>query len=450
MNFSSERLFKMKIKISIDYVQHIKHMEVVLDFEKNNIACIVSKNGIGKTTLLKSLSFLYNPSVLKKTSPYGILNTGSKITIEYLNDTYNFVYSPALKYLECKGKINLKHNCSLELSTPYGERFQRFSKLSASDSVLRANLIHKKYEHAAQMSAFLKLIYDSNKFDDLNTTNINGIDYYFLFSENGRYIREDHFSTGEYFVINLYRLLNSNNDLIIIDEIDTSLDAAAQVRLIKELRFLCNSRNKKILFTTHSLALLRTLEEDNEALLYLDSNDGVITSTPCSYNFVKSAMFGFIGYDRYILTEDIVLEKYLERLLSKIKSKNSYKIIFVGGCQGVVSLMERNKHQKFLADPENVISVLDGDVRNEILGNRKAVSNIFFIPFESIEKEIFKKYKERGRYKLPKVGFKNSGAKYIYEKLLEKLSFDKVIGIVEKGHKESIEELKRMLTNFMK
>jgi hypothetical protein len=153
-------------------------------------------------------------------------------------------------------------------------------------------------------------------------------------------------------------------------------------------------------------------------------------------------MFGFIGYDRYILTEDIVLEKYLERLLSKIKSKNSYKIIFVGGCQGVVSLMERNKHQKFLADPENVISVLDGDVRNEILGNRKAVSNIFFIPFESIEKEIFKKYKERGRYKLPKVGFKNSGAKYIYEKLLEKLSFDKVIGIVEKGHKESIEELK--------
>jgi ABC-type cobalamin/Fe3+-siderophores transport system ATPase subunit len=56
----------MKIKISIDYVQHIKHMEVVLDFEKNNIACIVSKNGIGKTTLLKSLSFLYNPSVLKK------------------------------------------------------------------------------------------------------------------------------------------------------------------------------------------------------------------------------------------------------------------------------------------------------------------------------------------------------------------------------------------------
>jgi ABC-type dipeptide/oligopeptide/nickel transport system ATPase subunit len=102
------------------------------------------------------------------------------------------------------------------------------------------------------MSAFLKLIYDSNKFDDLNTTNINGVDYYFLFSENGRYIREDHFSTGEYFVINLYRLLNSNNDLIIIDEIDTSLDAAAQVRLIKELRFLCNSRNKKY-YLPHTL-----------------------------------------------------------------------------------------------------------------------------------------------------------------------------------------------------
>ncbi|ELA2602949.1 hypothetical protein RFI23_000001, partial [Klebsiella aerogenes] len=106
--------------------------------------------------------------------------------------------------------------------------------------------------------------------------------------------------------------------------------------------------------------------------------------------------------------------------------------------------------QLFLSEPKNVISVLDADVKNEILGNKSSIPNIYFIPFDSIEKELFKKYKDRTRYKLPKVGFKNSGAKYIYEKLLEKLSFEKVIGIVEKGHKDAIDDLKRILTTFMR
>ncbi|EFN7786059.1 AAA family ATPase [Escherichia coli] len=440
----------MQIKINVQHIQHVKNMDVLLDLEKYNIACIVSKNGVGKTTLLKSLSMLHKPSIIKQTSPTGILNEKSKIEIELYGNTYKFFYSPAIDYLEIKGNINLEHTYSLELSTPFGDRFQKFSKLSSLDALFRANVITQKYIPADDMSSFLNIIYDNNKFKELKTTNIDGVDYFFLIAANGRYIREDHFSTGEYFIINLFRLLNSDKNIIIVDEIDTSLDAAAQVRLIKHLRELCQEKNKKIIFTTHSLALLRTLDEEHELLLFLEDNDGVVSSTPCSYNFVKSAMFGFTGYDRYILTEDIVLEKYLNRLLSKIQSKNSYKIIYVGGCQGVISLMDRNKHQLFLSEPKNVISVLDADVKNEILGNKSSIPNIYFIPFDSIEKELFKKYKDRTRYKLPKVGFKNSGAKYIYEKLLEKLSFEKVIGIVEKGHKDAIDDLKRILTTFMR
>lgn len=440
----------MQIKINVQNIQHVKNMDVSLDLENYNIACIVSKNGVGKTTLLKSLSMLHRPSIIKQTSPIGILNTNSKINIELHGNTYNFFYSPAIEYLECKGTINLNHTYSLELATPFGERFQKFSKLSSLDLNFRANILQNKYENAGEMIEFLNIIYDNEKFNDLKTTNIEGVDYYFLFSGNGRYIREDHFSTGEYFIINLFRLLSSDKNIIIVDEIDTSLDAAAQVRLIKHLRVLCQEKQKKIIFTTHSLALLRTLDEEHELLLFLEDNSGVVSSTPCSYNFVKSAMFGFIGYDRYILTEDIVLEKYLDRLLSKIQSKNTYKIIYVGGCQGVVSLMDRNKHQRFLSDPKNVISVLDADVKNEILGKRQSIPNIFFIPFESIEKELFKKYKDRAKYKLPKVGYRTSGAKHIYEKLLEKLSFEKVIGVVEKGHKKEIDDLKRVLSTFMK
>ncbi|QYM96276.1 ATP-binding protein [Dickeya ananatis] len=440
----------MNLNIKIENIQHIVSMEVKIDLQNYNMACIVSKNGVGKTTLLKAFSMLYRPSIIKQTCPTGIISEDSKIEISIDDSIYKFFYSPAIDYLESKGFVRTNKTYSLELATPFGDRFQKFSKLSALDDQLRTNVLINNYQTADEMSDFLNSIYENTKFKELKTTMIDGVDYYFLIAKNGRYIREDHFSTGEYFIINLYRHLSSTKDILIIDEIDTSLDAAAQVRLITHIREMCKKSNKKIIFTSHSLALLRTLQEDHELLLFLENEEGVVKATPCSYNYVKSSMYGFVGYDRYILTEDIVLEKYLIRILSTIKSKNSYKVIFIGGCQGVISLMDRNKHQQFLSNPKNVISILDGDVKKEILSEKTSIPNIYFIPFDSIEKELFKKYRDRTRYKLPKVGYRNSGAKHIFEKLSDKLSFDKIIGIVEKGHRPEIDSLKQILVDFMR
>jgi ABC-type Mn2+/Zn2+ transport system ATPase subunit len=74
--------------------------------------------------------------------------------------------------------------------------------------------------------------------------------YYAIVKDDGTYIREDYLSSGEYFLINLYRTIKGSSQLIVIDEIDISLDAAAQANLAKWLRGF-TKYERKILY--HSL-----------------------------------------------------------------------------------------------------------------------------------------------------------------------------------------------------
>ncbi|WP_031312981.1 AAA family ATPase, partial [Escherichia coli] len=104
---------------------------------------------------------------------------------------------------------------------------------------------------------------------------IKGANYYFLPLDNNRYIREDYFSSGEFFVISIFRMITSSSQLIIIDEIDVSLDSSAQVSLMSAVRNICVERNKKVLFTTHSLAIMKTIYEYGTPIIYLKNENGI-------------------------------------------------------------------------------------------------------------------------------------------------------------------------------
>jgi len=202
-------------------------------------------------------------------------------------------------------------------------------------------------------------------------------------------IREDYLSSGEYFLIRLYRTITGPASLVVVDEIDISLDAAAQVKLLEQLRLLCRTYKRNILFTTHSLAMMRTLKEDE--LLYMEDAGQATVLTPQPYSYIKAILFGFSGWDRYILTEDKRLHDFLNFLIFNkcIPSFFRVKIIYIGGHNNVVSLLERNRDERFFSDVKNVIAILDGDAKNQY----PKVERIFFIPFESVEKAIYALHK---------------------------------------------------------
>ena len=179
--------------------------------------------------------------------------------------------------------------------------------------------------------------------------------------------------------------------LIFIDEIDISLDASAQVNLLNELRKFCQEYDVNIIFTTHSLALIKKLKVFE--LYYMENNNGIVDFKEASYNYVKSLLFGFKGWDKYILTEDEMLQKYIEHIIrhNNIRAFYRYKIIHIGGHDRVVDLMIRNSTEEFLSGQENVLTVLDGDQNN----NPKYQNDekIVFIPFPSVEKQLFENFK---------------------------------------------------------
>lgn len=381
----------MNISIEINNVQHIKSMDFSLNLLDHKITCIVGKNGTGKTTLIKAIKNIQSADVFSKTSSKYIFNESSNIKYTIDDSVVVYNYNRALKLIDTKEVISdvIKSSFFVELPIPYGIRFNSFPTLGKVDTELRKSIAFETYETPEDLIRILNAVYNTDDYANLKSFRVKGDIYYFRLSESGYYIREDYFSSGEYFVVNLYRMIELRRKCIVIDEIDISLDSSAQVKLVGILREYCNAHGLNIIFTTHSLALMQTLNSDE--LFYMCREEQNTTITQKSYNFIKSTLFGFKGWDKYILTEDETLQNYLEYIIDKSNNDYfyGYKIIYVGGGSNVVDLMKRNEREHFLSTPENVICVLDGDQ----VGLRHAqFDNVYCIPFQSIEKDIYQAY----------------------------------------------------------
>lgn len=382
----------MIFSCTINNVQHIKELSFFAELS-NQVLCIVGKNGTGKTTLIRAIKNLSVTDTFAKTAAPYIFSVDSQISYQYNDKHYVFRYNEKLRTIDTRDIIDkdVKNNIYVELPIPHGERFGNFQRLGDIDGDLRRKIALKEYKTPNELIAFLSEIYQTNRFNNLKEISIKKSKYYFILREGNFYIREDYLSSGEHFIINLYKMIQRRCKLIFIDEIDISLDASAQVNLLNELRKFCGEYEVNIVFTTHSLALMKKLNDSE--LYYMErSSNGIVAIREASYNYVKSLLFGFKGWDRYILTEDEMLQKYIEHLISheNIQTFYSYKIIHVGGHDRVVSLMDRNSIDEFLSEQENVITVLDGDQKY----NQKYRDNekIVFIPFLSVEKQLFENF----------------------------------------------------------
>lgn len=420
--------------------------------------CIVGKNGAGKTTLIRAIKNFKSADTFSTTaSPY-IFSSDSQIIYSVNDVTYDFRYNSELQMIDSKKLIDkdIKDKIYVELPIPHGERFNHFQKLGDIDSALRRSISFEEYVKPEKLIAFLSKVYGSNRFDNLKEITVKGAKYYFILKSDDYYIREDYLSSGEYFIINLFKMIRLKCKLIVIDEIDISLDASAQVNLISELRGFCASDKVNIVFTTHSLALMKTLSDVE--LNYMENNEGVVTLQNRSYNYVKSILFGFRGWDKYILTEDEVLDDYLTYLIAHDNAPIffKYKVIYVAGGTNVVSLMNRNVETQFFSSADNVISVLDGDQNKDEARLQYCKNNemIFFIPFQSIEKQLLLHYRNEGRDGLPEVIYNSVGSeskvgKRLYKSLVSEMSKTKVFSFINDRNKGKVKKFREQLMVFL-
>ncbi|ARB29742.1 AAA family ATPase [Pseudomonas tolaasii] len=382
----------MKLRIQISNIQHIRNMLVDLDLSSCKLTCIVGRNGAGKTTLVKAIQNLQFADTFARTSPASIFNTDSAVTYTAEGDKYSFYYDPEIRTLNSKDIIpdEIKASIDAELPMPYGQRFNFFQNIISADLDIRRSIVLDNHERPLELIKMLNEIYSTSRFDTLVEIKIKKTNYYCVLLDDSKYIREDYLSSGEFFLISLYRKIKAGAKLIAIDEIDISLDAAAQTKLAEKLREFCEKYKVNIFFTTHSLPLMKTLLYGE--LFHLEEVDGIVSPLPVSYNFIKSLLFGFEGWDKYILTEDKVLQRFLEFIINKFCAETFYrfKIIYIGGAPNVVNLMQRNADEKFLSTKDNVISILDGDQADQ--KHTLNFKNVHCIPLSSVEKKIYEDY----------------------------------------------------------
>ncbi len=380
----------MIFRLKIENVRPVASLALEIDLDHHGLLCIVGKNGSGKTTLAKAMMNLALADTFMRTSADGVFDSTSTIRYRLDAEEYIFTYDAALRAISTKKLVSTHHKelVAVELPAPHGQRFTFFRTLADRDDDIRRAVVLGQYKSPTELINFLSSIYGNERFANLVEVRFSGGVCCCFVQPDQRYIREDYFSSGEYFLINLYRKVSKGTPLVVIDEIDISLDAQTQARLAEQLRLLCHQHRVKLVFTSHSLALMQTLESDE--LYYLERTATETVLTPMSFNAVKSLMFGFKGWDRYILTEDEVLKQFLEYVIGRYCSPKffSYQIIYMGGGGQATGLMNRNRNYQFLGPATHVISILDGDQDRP-----NPPPGIHCIPLHNVEKALWDEYR---------------------------------------------------------
>ncbi|MNP64939.1 hypothetical protein D3C76_1604840 [compost metagenome] len=103
---------------------------------------------------------------------------------------------------------------------PWGQRFNAFQSISSADKDIRTAVSISDYSVPEELILLLADVYGDNKFSGLKEVKIGRNNYYIMPLKDDRYVREDHLSSGEFFLISLYRKIKGSAKLIVIDEID--------------------------------------------------------------------------------------------------------------------------------------------------------------------------------------------------------------------------------------
>lgn len=189
--------------------------------------------------------------------------------------------------------------------------------------------------------------------------------------------------------------------LIIIDEIDATLHPAAQIRLIDFLYKQSTDLEVQVLFTTHSLQILKHLNEKNNkskdiSICYLTTaNTNLEIKINPNYKFMENDMLISNFYDNIISNQITVYSEDAEtRWMFKYLLRdyiNTLNIIDTKlGADTLLSLLY-NDSSYF----KNVLFILDGD-KTKITGKYKSLPeeyrNILFLPGEASPEEVIYNY----------------------------------------------------------
>lgn len=197
---------------------------------------------------------------------------------------------------------------------------------------------------------------------------------------------------GSVFEILTALMAAGDGTLLVIDEIELGLHELAQVRLIDELKKLCEEMKCQIICSSHSYGVLRSLPP--EARFHIESIGGKTFITPgISAEFACGKMGKPDAHELDIFVEDRIAGEILQAAFP-VSVRKRVKIKPIGSHTAVV----RQLSSRWLEKIDNCLCVLDGDQNGKIESAKILASKTREASTDEVKDQIYKWVSDRILY----------------------------------------------------
>ena len=418
------------IKLEINNLKNIQHAAIELPFEKG-IYSIVGENGSGKSTLMMCLAqLIYTKSLdlLHKED----FDSSSFVQLE-VNGTVD-TWKPFKNTWSMGAQKKCRFNGMYEGSLFYGTRFKdstiiddlwksgklKSSDLNDADDYVKNKMsfiLHGDYTHYQS----LKKICNRKTAEKLGLANMP----YFLEVKNGL-VSQYRLSSGECLLVSLLHFLYNSIErrslpvddkiLVLVDEIELALHPLATNRLLSLLRELVeNHPNLVVYLSSHSPEIIRNIAPADT--YKINTYNGILeVENNCYPSFLIRDLSDFDGPDFLLLVEDDLARRFVNKVLmqNNLRKGKIVQVLPVGGWTNVLELHKELKKTIFYGSNTKIVSILDGDVKEEAKKKSKDLNKIF-LPIKSIEKYLYSIVIEKSNIGLRKT----INEKYFVQKSLD-------------------------------
>ena len=397
----------MGITVDIHNIKGIDDFTFEIPSEKGLYA-ITGENGIGKSTIMScSACSFFNVSL---NDYFGKPRKDSRIEFKYGN-LWRIIESKEGEWLAPKGNLNITG--FYEGSIVFGNRFKDVdysllgalsdiddSKLTKSSSFIAENLgsILRGNKH------YYSELYVLNK---SMTSSLKLKRPMFFLKKNGSLVNQLSMSTGENLLLTvLYsiekrlnkKVYGESPTFIYLDEIELALHSSSLRRLIAFFNDILAEKNYTIIFSTHSIDILRQIPPSNIYYLQSYADGSISTINPCYPAYATRSLDSAYGFDFIFLVEDALAKEIVDRLLIEKRLLSNKRVLVqpAGGWQLVLRYAYDIVVTHMTSPTTKIRIILDRDIKDlvppflkkERIGFEKEPQ---FLPVKSLEKYLLEK-----------------------------------------------------------
>lgn len=395
----------MGITMKIHNIKSISDFTFEIPTSKGLYA-LTGENAAGKSTVIScAATAFYNPLLY---SYFGEPFDGSRIDFEY-GEKKRSVSSKDNRWFDPKGNLGISG--FFEGSLVFGNRFKDI------DFGLLKKLSKVSESQLDTASAFIKenlgLILHDNKsfYQELFLTKRKVSEEYglqrptFYYKKNGKLVNQLNMSTGENLLLTILysmelRLKKGGNgqeaSFILLDEIELALHSSALRRLVHFLDRLSYTNNFVVLFSTHSIELIRSIPPENIYYLQRHVDNSIELVNPCYPVYAtRNLESSNYGHDYIIMVEDDLAKQIVDKILKQkhLLGNKRVLVIAVGGWTQVLRFAYDTIRSNLMLKSTKILIVLDRDIKGDVpkfLRDQHINFSIDpnYLPIQSLEKYL--------------------------------------------------------------